>query len=159
MAVTKCCHCFITAALFALGLNERLLPRRHGGRREAPGLGFLFQFVQFLAQVAVGFLEVENFLAEILEIIDRFSGSAQVGKGAGRGGLLAAVGRGGGEGFEHGNGLGVAQRAEGAKDGKLGGVGSSPAGRGGSFCCWTTKAHRSSTGTWSSFMTPNATWL
>ena len=84
------------------------------GRRGVGGGGveFLFQVVQFFAQVAVSLLEVEDFLAQVFEIIHGLAAGAEFGDAPLGGGLLRGAFGGGGEGLERGNGLGIAQSAE-----------------------------------------------
>jgi len=89
------------------------------------GFGFRasgFQVVQFFAQVAAGLLEVEEFLAEVFEIVHGLAAGAQVGDGPLGGGLPWGALGGVGEGLEGGNGLGVAQGAQGANRGQLDGA-------------------------------------
>lgn len=90
------------------------------------GVEALFHTVEFFAEVAGGFLEVEEFLAEGAEFFGGFAGGADFVEGGGGGFVFGGVGGGGGVGLEGSDGGGVfevSQRVDGGEfDALHGGV-------------------------------------
>src|ERR1051326_9192634 len=84
-----------------------------GGRGSGSCFRRLFEGVEFLAQLAVRFLQVKDFLAQVFEIIDRLAPSTKISERALGSSSFGGFLRGAGESFEHGDCLRIAQGAEG----------------------------------------------
>src|SRR5207253_892766 len=82
------------------------------GRQRAAGVEFLFEIVQFFAQFAVGFLQIQHFLAEVLEIIHRLAPRAELGHGPLGDAAFGAVFGSGGKFVEDRDGFRIAERAQ-----------------------------------------------
>src|SRR6266581_6667630 len=80
-----------------------------GGGGLSPGFKLLLQLLQFLAQIAVGLFQIQDFLAQVFEVVHWFADGAQIGDRALGGDAFRAFLCSAGKFLHHAKSLGITQ--------------------------------------------------